>query len=283
MTRLFVKKLTVIDFSYLHAQRGLLGESWIVDIELQGSLDHQGMVLDFSSVKKKVKQQIDEHFDHKLLIPSLYAESSTEELGKRLKNHFRTTTGDTIEHIAPQDAYCFVESEEITPDVVAKAIERNLKTLLPENVAEVKISLYPETIDGHFYHYSHGLKHHNGNCQRIAHGHRSRIQIFENNQPVEPLEKEWAEKWQDIYIGTKTDIVDQPELNGEEYIRFSYTACQGLFELVLPARKCYLIDEDSTVENIAEHLAEKIKQQHPQKHYCIYAYEGVDKGAIGIT
>lgn len=52
MPLLFVKRLTVIDFSYLDAVRGRVGESWQVDIELEDCLDEQGMVLDFGHIKK---------------------------------------------------------------------------------------------------------------------------------------------------------------------------------------------------------------------------------------
>ena len=34
--KLFVRDLTVIDVSYLCAARGMVGESWLVDIELTG-------------------------------------------------------------------------------------------------------------------------------------------------------------------------------------------------------------------------------------------------------
>jgi len=114
MTRLFVKRLTVIDFSYLHTERGLLGESWQVDVELSGKLDDKGMVLDFSDVKKTIKHLIDKEFDHKLIIPEQFSGSSTQNADNRLKNTFVTKHNETFEHTAPASAYCFLDSDQVT-------------------------------------------------------------------------------------------------------------------------------------------------------------------------
>ena len=50
--QLFVDQFTNVDFSYLDAERGLVGETWLANITLEGALDEQGMVHDFGHIKK---------------------------------------------------------------------------------------------------------------------------------------------------------------------------------------------------------------------------------------
>lgn len=281
MSRLFVNRLTVIDFSYLHAERGLLGESWLADIELRGGLDEQGMVLDFGEVKKLAKGLIDQQFDHKLLVPARHPGLRHMTDQGRDSLFFPLASGACISHRAPLDACAYIDAEQIDSEHLARAIEQALQPHMPPNVDGLRIRLRPEQIDAAFYHYSHGLKHHCGNCQRIAHGHRSRLEILRDGKRDGMLEQEWAGRWRDSYIGTREDLAEAFERDGIAYYCFAYRAPQGAFELELPKDACYLIDTESTVENLAQHMADRLKAEHPESRFEVRAYEGVDKGAIG--
>lgn len=283
MNTLFVQNLTVIDFSYLDTDLGLLGESWGVDIELDGSLNHQGMVLDFSEVKKQVKKMIDEEFDHRLILPSHYKNCQISTSNNRSQVTFTTTQGTVIHHKSPSVAISELPSDIVTEQTLANEICNRLRTMLPDNVDELRIHLHAESTEQPWYRYSHGLKHHSGNCQRIAHGHRSRIQIFLDGTANHTLETEWAKKLCDSYIGNTDDLIETIEFKDSKYCRFGYTANQGQFELQLPQASCYFIGTDSTVENLAQHFAETIKADHPDSEIRVIGFEGIGKGAVGLA
>jgi len=276
MPRLFVNRLTSVDLSYLHPQRGLLGESWLLDVVIEGGLDAQGMVLDFADVKRSIKQLVDQAFDHRLLIPMQY--TGLTEQPRRGMSHlnFVTEAGWMIQHSSPEQAVCRIDADAVTPETVAAAIVAHLQPQMPGNVESLQIHLSAEPIAGAFYHYSHGLKQHCGNCQRIAHGHRSRLLIERDGERAPELEADWCERWRDIYIASREDLDKQEE--GDMW--FGYQSEQGRFLLRLPAERCYLVDTDSTVENLAQHIADTLAREHPSHRFRVSAYEGVDKGAI---
>ena len=280
MTILFVNCLTVIDSSLLDPQRGLLGQSWLLDVELEGSLDDQGMVLDFGEVKKQIKRCVDQEFDHKLLVPAAYSGCRIEERDECRVICFQLASGATIEHRGPLDACAPIDAECIDEATLAAAITCRLKPILPDNVHRVRLHLHTEEIQGACYQYSHGLKHHEGNCQRIAHGHRSRIQIFRDGERSPELESDWAQRWKESYLGTSADLKQEFSRNGTVYYHFSYISRQGQFELILPKSACYLIDTDSTVENLAQHICTTLKREHPASALRVVAFEGVEKGSI---
>ncbi|CAB0149989.1 hypothetical protein PSI9734_00561 [Pseudidiomarina piscicola] len=293
--QLFVNDLTVIDFSYLCPERGIVGESWIVDIVLDGSLNEQSMVLDFGLVKKQIKRIIDDAVDHKLAVPAnhSYTVVTHDESDSSYWVDFMRPENASIHLFCPSDAFAFIDAERVTMASVMGYLRAVIKRELPVNVAGLTVELREEVIDGAFYHYTHGLKKHDGNCQRIAHGHRSRIQIALDNSRSEQLEQLWAERWRDIYLGSAEDVLELSDLQRSEaaqkctattHIGYGYDADQGRFELMVPRAENYVIATDSTVECIADYLAHAIANEtsNDQK-VTVRAYEGVGKGAIGYA
>jgi 6-pyruvoyl-tetrahydropterin synthase len=275
MSCLFVEQLTVIDCAYLDAARGLVGESWIVDIELEGELDSQSMVLDFGEVKRRLKRLIDDCFDHALLLPQHASGLMLAILPERVELAFESALGP-IEHVSPPAAVALLETDRIDTAVLERDLAARLTQEAPANVAAVRVQLRHEAIDGAWYHYVHGLKKHRGHCQRIAHGHRSRIEIRVDGKRDRGLEQTLASAWTDIYLGTREDVIAR----GPQQVRFAYEAPEGHFELALPENRVDLLDTDSTVERIAEHLARRAAAQRPDAAVEVRAYEGVMKGAI---
>ncbi|GGP66975.1 6-carboxytetrahydropterin synthase [Shewanella saliphila] len=287
--QLFVKDLTVIDFSYLCPIRGMVGESWIVDVLLDGGLDEQNMVLDFSKVKRTIKDTIDDVADHRLLIPTACSEVRWQQKGDRVWMDFTSQKGDI--HLAcPSQAFALIPTEIIDFESVNDFLKKALREALPENVQGISLTLRNEALDTPFYHYSHGLRKHDGNCQRIAHGHRSPVTVFENGIAEPKWDQYWADRWQDVYLGTEEDLVPvatlalskQTSISDETHFGFHYMAPQGDFQLAMPKQCCDLIPHDTTVELLAEYMATTLANKVPESHFKVIAFEGIGKGAIAV-
>ena len=276
---LFVRELLNVDFSYLDAERGLVGETWLVDIELHGELDAQGMVFDFGHIKPLVRQAVETEIDHKLLVPAQAVTWLSEADSSAPRLRFALSSGEHIEHKSPQVAICAIDTDQLTPAAVAQHLHSQLVPRLPANVRKLKLTLRPESIAGAFYHYSHGLRAHAGDCQRIAHGHRSRIEISDGQTRRTDLEQHWARRWTDIYIASQADLRARTRVDSVEYLTFGYSAAQGQFEVKLPALRCEVIDTDSTVELIAAFIAAQL----PERGLTVRAFEGVNKGAVAVS
>lgn len=275
MTGLFVNNLTVIDFSYADRQRGIVGESFIVDIELFGELDPQGMIFDFGSVKKQLKKDIESLCDHKLWLPLAMQGLSVESNEDVYKASWETEAGEHFDYISPVCAAFTFELPTIDIPYIEQLLSQHLLSTCPDNIEQVKVSIRTEVINDDYYHYSHGLKKHLGDCQRIAHGHRSRLQIIHNGKRNSSLEANWCQRFKDSYLATTEDLIDQTADN----YRFAYTSQQGYFEISVPKRIVTLMDKETTVENIAEFIALKTADD-VDGDICVRAFEGVEKGAI---
>jgi len=289
--QLFVNDLTVIDFSYCCAQRGIVGESWIVDVLLDGSLNEMSMVLDFAVVKKQIKAIIDDAVDHKLLLPMLDDAISVGKSTYRADHEFVDFSSKQGGYYlqSPQCAFAKIATKQIDIASVTAHLKTIILAQLPKNVQGLTLNLRAENIDGAYYHYTHGLKLHDGNCQRIAHGHRSKIHIYKNGQRSTALEDVWCLRWQDIYLASEADRIAQNELELSEsaianltpdHQFFSYFAPQGRFDIAVPGQILDVVDCDSTVELLADFIARQLKQQSADDEFKVVAFEGVAKGAI---
>ncbi|MBP8078912.1 MAG: 6-carboxytetrahydropterin synthase [Aeromonas sp.] len=293
--KLFVRDLTVIDSSYLCERRGMVGESWLVDIEMSGELNEMSMLLDFGRVKKLIKSIIDEEVDHKLLVPTECPLVHVHALDNDESTVDLLRPGRAIHLRCPAQGFAFIPAPQVDKESVTRYLLGVLAKRLPGNIKDLSLTLRSERIEGAFYHYSHGLKKHDGNCQRIAHGHRSPVEILVDGERDEELEFNWAERWADIYLGTEEDRVALGELALSEraeaslkegdahYIGFKYVAPQGLFQLAMPAVEVEMIDTDTTIELLAHYIAREVKKQVGDKFVKIVAYEGVGKGAIAYA
>lgn len=279
MARLFVEKLCALDFARLDGERGLLGDTWILDAELEGSLDEQGMVFDFGRVKPTIKAVVDATVDHRLLVPRRAPGLDMESADDEVRLNF-CYAGGTIRHRSPAEAICLLEEETVSPDAVARHLQRVVLARLPENVSALRLGLREEEISGPWYRYAHGLRQHEGNCQRIAHGHRSRVEILRDGQRCEATERWLADRWRDVYLGCRQDLIAEVDQEGVRYYRFFYRAAQGEFELEIAAGRCELLATESTVECIADHILGLLQDREPGVDFRVRAYEGVNKGAI---
>lgn len=286
--RLFVEKLTSIDSSYLCPQHGLVGESWLLDVELGGALNAQQMLFDFADVKRTIKRYVDATFDHKLLLAAGYAGIERLPAGAGSLCLSLATARGQAYLAAPEQAITWLPGVSVDAAVLAQAISEGLRPLLPDNVQQIQISLRHEDPAPPHFHYSHGLRMHEGNCQRIAHGHRSRLRISRDGHYDEALSRYWCQRWQYIYLGHDLDRCQWRETPFAAHapesglLCFAYRAAQGDFAIALPADWCELVTIDTTIEQIAGHIARSVAAAHPRQQIEVRVYEGVEKGAIAV-
>jgi len=270
---LFVEHLTHVDCGVLDTELGLIGRTWLVDVVLTGRRDEHGMLFDFGPAKREIKAEIDALIDHRLLVP-LRAPGLSRH-GHKLA--LTTADGARIDYEGPATGTATLDAERITTDLLQDWLTERLRALLPANIDCLELTLHEETIPDAHYHYCHGLRTHDGNCQRMAHGHRCRLGVAIDDHERPDIARDWAARWQGVFIGQRADLAHTDDAGRHH---FAYTAPQGDFALAIDAARCIVLDGPPTVENIADHIAGELARAHPGQRVAVRAYEGVGKGAI---
>lgn len=275
---LFVNALTQLDVSLWCPRRGLIGASWQVDSELDGELGEDGMLSDFGEVKPWIKSRLDASPDHTLIIPTQAPELTVQECSEGLS--VRTSLPYDFEIRAPRQAFTMLPWGEISTERLARHYSEALTRRPPDRVEAVRLTLREEQIEGAAYTYSHGLKRHAGNCQRIAHGHRSRLHIWCDGARAPELEARWAQRLDDRYLVSAEDILEEGSLAfRNNTLTIGYRTAQGRFLVRLPRERCDILPTPTTVEHIATWLAEQVARDCGQR-IRVQAFEGIGKGAI---
>lgn len=274
---LFVNALTQLDVSLWCPTRGLVGASWHVDVALDGELGEDGMLFDFGDVKPWIKSRLDNGADHTLLVPTRAPGITISECSEGLC--LRAQYPYPLEVRGPRQAFTLFPWSEIGTDRLASFYSRELMRRPPPRVSDIRLTLREEAIEGAAYSYSHGLKRHAGNCQRIAHGHRSRLHIWSDGQRNAQLEAHWSAWLADRYLVDEADVVPNGDNETRGLLTCRYQAPQGRFFLCQPASHCLVMPHPTTIENIAAWLAREVARDSGQR-ICVQAFEGINKGAF---
>ncbi|MDC0980178.1 6-carboxytetrahydropterin synthase [Bdellovibrionales bacterium] len=289
--RLFIRNLTNLDFAWLDAKRGLMGESLQVSVALEGEMDERGFIMDFGPCKRWIKDLIDTHLDHMCVVPTHSA--AVNVLGideERLSFGFRWQKGE-LEYECPRETVVLLEEEQLTLNSFSTHLERIALQQLPERVQAIKISLSEDPLfrNAANYRYTHGLKLHEGNCQRLFHGHRNPVEIFTNNVRQEKMEVFLCDYFKQIHFVPKSSIVSETgklvmnsrDLSSKESLTIRYQAPQGVFSSEMPVCDCLVMEEEPSIERITELAWSLIKKEFAisdSTSLTISCFEGLSKG-----
>ncbi len=298
---IFLKEVSTLDCAVFDGKQAVKGMTWLADVFISGALDKNHFVWDFGKAKKNIKNIIDKYFDHVLILPadSPHCTQKTGINGTNIKVILDiepevTDHGDqkniAMEYDAPAASYAFIPGALFSVANLEEAIALKIKESLPPGVQSLKVKLNEEIGDAHalFFHYTHGLAGHDGACQRLFHGHRSKVEVRIDGQ------RDFAiEKWlvgevlkESIHIAVTSQI---PSFRGGEdilpvdeshKIQMSYDGSQGSYKAQIPSSKVLMIEEETSVECLADFLFNKVKERVPGKLVSLMVFEGVNKGAI---
>lgn len=291
---LFYDHVTVLDYAFLDEHRGPVGHAQVVDVEFIGETDDEGVVFDFSLAKKKVKEIIDRDCDHRFVVPAGLVQTKD---GRSTFKYAYGYSDNVMEYWGPDVGFCEIPFSQVSDHTLLTYLETQVMKEMPETVKAVRLkfrSEEPTDKEQSFFNYTHGLKDHYGNCQRLIHGHRSTVKVFINGQRNFKEESFLANELfsNNIHFCFWENVVNKEELIENEgaspegrientpIVHIKYESSQGVFEAKLPSEAVYLMPMETTVENLSIHFSQVIKRKYPKSTISVHAFEGIAKGAI---
>lgn len=287
---LFLRNLTQIDYAIICPDRLVpIGGSLQLNMIVSGKVDStEQVVVDFSTIKKDIKQIVDaqhDGFDHKLWIPIDSSDIKIEEDGGEIQ----IITSD-FEYQCPTNATQFICMQDPTEHInyhINRALAMKYPDVNIETTATLTNEMWcPEHLRDSMitFSYVHGLKNSTSwGCQNMNHGHLSWI-AFEDkyDQPVilSPSIKAGIHD----YINNALFIwEDNIKDHYEDHISIEYTTPRGVFYSKYDSdnNKIVLIDSDTTVENLVDWFVNEFKEDLNKSGVKrVYMSEGLAKGSV---
>lgn len=329
MIKIFLENVATFDFAFLSESHLPVGKSFFVSITIEGEKKSNGMVIDFSDAKELLKFSLAE-FDHKLLVSDTdikYQDNQYVVVNKNIhsaKNHLDNNDANSLENffaIRVKSTWIKIISYEILTsisknnlDLFEKYLSEILFPLMPKNIKSVSVKLnlnYQNVFAEQAFNYTHTICTHKGYCQRF-HGHSAKIGVFLNNTLNTTMTTKFAQKINGSYLVSKKHICGIDSMNEFQQMVFNtiksknipdlanqiyaiyYAGTDGDVAILIAKKFAILLDDESTIENIAQYIYDDIildleqstnlpyKRAHSldEQSIKVCVYEGLTKGAM---
>lgn len=288
---MFLSNLTILDHAYIDQRGNVVGGSFNPSFFVTGEIDPvEQVVVDFSAVKKQIKQIIDDNdqgFDHKLWFIHGYSAGTVTANGQdRLIINTPTTNLDV-----PKNAVTLISGGDYTVDSIGHYLGEHVQQYLRKLHPKVNITVEcVNSVDAHFpsphntqaqlFRYAHGLKSSTSwGCKNIAHGHLSFLQLMPHGPEVMELMSTIANDIDDtIFI-----FVDNIKSDSGDTVLVEYTTeARGKFSARYKkdAYKLVVLETETTVEHLVEYVAAKYAAELDALGVnTVLVSEGLSKGA----
>lgn len=292
---IFLHDVTKLDCALFDPSKGIYGQTWKVDVTITGPLGENGFVFDFSTLKKMVRQTMKSSLDHALIIPinSQSVQFRGMDRGEcwRLKSKVGRPAVDTEwEYKGPNGSVFPSRSVALNRQVLEQEFARSLRHRLPTEISAVVVALREEEAEPTeaVFRYTHGIAGHEGLCQRLFHGHKSRLQVFVGDERRPDLEHYIVRDvlGANVHIATPSQFKQGMVEAGtrgksREPVILAYEGSKGYYEAMLPADRVFCVERETSIECIAAELARVVKREdNTSEKVKVICYEGCDKGAI---
>ncbi len=194
----------------------------------------------------------------------------------------------TWEYDCPKGAVFPFQAAQITRPAVEKELTRILKHRLGGIGADLQIRLSEEKVHETtaFFRYTHGLSKHGGRCQRLFHGHRSRIEVKIAEERRPDLEHYVCRELLGPFIHLASpdqyragDWEPLSRGRGNDPIELNYSGQAGYFRCVVPRSWVFMLRGHTSIEKVAEDVAAFLfEKENRQQSVEVRVFEGVNKG-----